>query len=314
MKHKTKKKYFTLLELLVIVGILAIVGGSLIAAYDGLTAQAAKATATNTIGGLTNAVRSFVVTERSLPNNVESLLAGDPDGGTGYIAAEADSVYTSLASSPVFAGHLGSKLQGKFAITTLTDTQIGNLQAAGITQIRFLDVAGNDEVESDLEIVAADNTAATAVGPISQIDIPQLAFGPPRPGNGRDRGRGFGFTLDVAATAVNLQFPVWSAQSPTSPAVEYDNIKVGGDPLGVLVGFGIGNDSSIVGASSNKTGGVGNVRLSSAPFYGDVGVNEYPHYIMLVDVEQNPAKLVAVVDARGDFLAEEFAESTGQKQ
>jgi hypothetical protein len=35
---------------------------------------------------------------------------------------------------------------------------------------------------------------------------------------------------------------------------------------------------------------------------------------MLVDVEQSPALLVAVVDARGDFLVEEFAEATGQKQ
>jgi len=31
-------------------------------------------------------------------------------------------------------------------------------------------------------------------------------------------------------------------------------------------------------------------------------------------VNQNPARIITVVDPRGDFLDEEFAETTGQKQ
>ena len=65
---------------------------------------------------------------------------------------------------------------------------------------------------------------------------------------------------------------------------------------------------------SAGTGSVGNGRLSSAPYYGDGKKHEYAHYLMLVDVTKSPAEFVTVVDPRGDFLDEEFAESTGQKQ
>ena len=319
MKHKTKKKYFTLLELLVIVGILAIVGGSLITAYDGLTAQAAKATATHSIAGVTNSVRAYNVTEKALPNNVESLLAVTPTT-VSFDDTLFDNVATAVAADAAKAGLLGSKLAGKFGIRNLTATQLDNLTDAGIDTVRYIDLLGNDEATADLTIENASGTAAAGVGAISQIDIPQLAFGVPRNGSGRNRGRGFAYDISAAA-ATAVEFMVWDNVDPTAPNADptlggggFDNVKVGADADAVLVGFGIGNDSTIVGVDSNKDGGVGNVRLNSAPFYGDVGKNEYSHYIMLVDVEQSPAKLIAVVDARGDFLVEEFAEANGQKQ
>ena len=314
MKHKTKKKYFTLLELLVIVGILAIVGGSLITAYDGLTAQAAKATATHSIAGVTNSVRAYNVTERSLPNNLESLLAVTPTT-VSFDTASFDNVATAVDTDAAKAGLLGSKLAGKFGIRNLTPTQLGNLRAAGIDTVRYIDLAGNDVTASDLNIFNTTEvaTAAVNVGSIADIDIPQLAFGVPREGDNRNRGRGFAFDISAAAAA-DVPFMVWDNVDPAIPAANFDNVKVGADADAVLVGFGIGNDSTIVGVDSGKSGAVGNVRFNSAPFYGDVAPNEYSHYIMLVDVAQSPAKLVAVVDARGDFLVEEFAEANGQKQ
>jgi Tfp pilus assembly major pilin PilA len=317
MKNKTSKKYFTLLELLVIVGILAIVGGSLITAYDGLTAQAAKATATHSIAGVTNSVRAYNVTEKSLPNNLESLLAVTPTT-VEFDTDLHDNVATAVATDAAKAGLLGSKLAGKFSVRNLNETQLGNLRDAGIDTVRYIDLLGNDEATADLTIENADGVAAAGVGAISQIDIPQLAFGVPRNGSGRNRGRGFAYDISAAA-ATAVEFMVWgvkddAAFDPDAPVPTFDNVKVGADADAVLVGFGIGNDSTIVGVDSNKDGGVGNVRFNSAPFYGDVGKNEYSHYIMLVDVEQSPAKLVAVVDARGDFLVEEFAEANGQKQ
>ena len=49
------------------------------------------------------------------------------------------------------------------------------------------------------------------------------------------------------------------------------------------------------------------------PYYANVQKNEYNNYIMLVDVQQRPAKVVAVIDSKGDFRAEEFAEYLDQK-
>jgi len=108
---------------------------------------------------------------------------------------------------------------------------------------------------------------------------------------------------------------VWSGQVPATPVPLYNNVKVGANPTAVLVGLGIGNYSDVVSTSGDSgTGQVGESRFAHAPFYGAVAKNEYPNYILLVDVNQSPAKFVAAVDPRGDFLAEEFAESTGQKQ
>ena len=67
------------------------------------------------------------------------------------------------------------------------------------------------------------------------------------------------------------------------------------------VGMGLGNASNLVGEGVFTN-------LQHAPYYGNVAKNEYCHYIALIDVASGPARLVAVVDSRGDF-DEEFAEA-----
>jgi len=74
--------------------------------------------------------------------------------------------------------------------------------------------------------------------------------------------------------------------------------------------------------------------MNSAPAYGGMLGNQYNRYIALYNVGKgvhaskyptgavdatylkasSPAKLQAVVDTRGDFLDEELAEASGQKQ
>ena len=85
----------------------------------------------------------------------------------------------------------------------------------------------------------------------------------------------------------------------------YNNVKVGGEPGSVLVAFGISNSSSLIGAGIFTN-------LSAAPFHGGVARNAYNLYIALVDVNVEPARLVAVVCPSGDIPDEEFAVSRGQ--
>lgn len=69
-----KQKGFTLLELLVVVTILAILAASALVAYDGLSDSAIDAADANNISTLDQAIRTYKVAERQLPNQFDSLL------------------------------------------------------------------------------------------------------------------------------------------------------------------------------------------------------------------------------------------------
>ena len=300
---------FTLLELLVVLAILATIGGGLLVAYDGLEAQAAKGQATNTIAALDNSVRAFTVSHRAAPNDLDSLIAATP-------ADPADGNAEPLAI-------LGSKIAGKIAVGSLTAEMVASLNEAGMTNLRYVDVAGNDLAASGtstpipLPAVAQDGTAA-AVGYIDQMDIPNRAFDNPRPGSGRNRGRGFSRAL-AAGDPVMIWAPGDGGINLVKVGASANGSANGGtgdtDDDDILIAFGLGNNCTMFTPDDTV---VGDVTLSSAPFYADVAKNEYGRYVLLYNVgsvnNPRPAKLQAVVDARGDFLDEEFAEYTGQKQ
>ena len=190
MKRSFRKAGFTLLEVLMVVAMLAIVGGAIITSYGGLEDKAAKGTATHTIAAVTEAFLVYQSTEGGLPNNLETLAAATPTAPA-YQAAELDNSADAVTGE-VLAGNLRpDKLPGKFGMNEAAPSHIAALKAAGITKIRYMDLKGNDETVADLDIKAADGTDATAVGALSGISIPQHAFEAPRPGNGRNRGRGF---------------------------------------------------------------------------------------------------------------------------
>ena len=104
---------FTLLEVLMVVAMLAIVGGAIITSYGGLEDKAAKGSATHTIAAVEEAFRVFAATEGGLPDNLESMLAATPTTPA-YVAAEADNG-AAAASAPAaaVAANLGAKIAGK---------------------------------------------------------------------------------------------------------------------------------------------------------------------------------------------------------
>ena len=282
---------FTLLEVLMVVAMLAIVGGAIISSYGGLEEKAAKGTATHTIAAVEEAFRLFEATEGVLPDNLETMLAATPDTPT-YVETELDNSAVGTTGTAEKAAFIGSKLRGKF---TIVDTDPAPLVAAGITRVRYLDLKGNG-TGGMLDIKDADG-GETTVGDFAAITIPQHAFEAPRPGN-KNRGRGYYVNL---AGGTTVPLAIWN-----SGTNGYDNVKVGGEPLSVLVCLGLGNASTLVGHGVFTN-------LGHAPFYGHVAKHEYNHYVALIDISGSTAKMIAVLDSRGDFLDEEFAEATGQK-
>ena len=290
-----KQLGFTLLEVLMVVAMLAIVGGAIITNYAGLQDKAAAGTSAHSLSGLANAITVFQVTEGALPNNLESLLAATPT--TPVFEADIPDNAAEGATAGAFAAHLSSSLQGKF---TVTDVNPEPLLDAGITMIRYMDLKGNNTSDGDhaLDIKGADGQP-TAVENVLEMDIPGHAFELPLSTDG-NRGRGYHVEVQAVVTAGGtIPMAVWNAGDNG-----YNNLLVGGSKTSVLVGLGIGDASSLVGGGTFTN-------LGDAPYKGSVARNEYNHYVALIDVSVEPARFVAVVCPHGHITDSEYAESTG---
>lgn len=292
MIYSRKKQVgFTLLEVLMVVAMLAIVGGAIITSYGGLERIASSGTAAHTIPGVHNAFRVYLTTEQALPNNLESLIAATPTGPT-FVAGETDNAATD-ATAGVLAAHLSHSLEDRLTVVEIDPEP---LLDAGITKIRYMDLKGNTTAaDSELDIKGANGGAAD-VGSIALIDIPGHAFEVPQSGEG-NRGRGYYVNLAAETT---VPFAVWNAGDNG-----YNNILVGGKTSSVLVALGIGDASSLIGDGTFTN-------LGDAPYKGGIPKNEYNHYIALIDVSVEPARFVSVVCPQGHFGDAEYAESRGQ--
>lgn len=337
---KSKQGGFTLLELLVVVGIMAIIGGALISSVGGQETKAARGVATQAIAGIESAIRVHSVTENQLPNDLESLVCipflNKDDyaslttlGGvlTGDTAAAALTAYKFGGESniPSIGGGMGKKLADKFGLAQATSQDVDSLNGAGISTVRFGVAAACDNNTTSTETVSFYGSTAIAFGAglLVEMDIPGQAFEEPRPDSvsgtitgWKNRGRGFSSTVGTG-----MPMMVWNAGT-----AGYNNLKLGAKADDRLIGLGVGASSDLVGKPKSA--------FAKAPFYGQVGKDKYAHYIALVNIGPeyvaavaavggnaavvgvNPydvAFVQAVVDARGDFLDEEIAEFQGQK-
>jgi len=302
---------FTLLELLIVVAVLAIIGGGLIVAYDGLDDKVAEGVSAHTLSGLDSAVRNYTASSKNAPNYLDALVAAD------YPADPEDA--TAAVTNGEKVAILPSKLLGsKTLFVALTQAQVDSLNAAGITHLRYVDIKGNDPASPDptdpTDTVTLDaidaNGDVGVVGALLNTDIPSRLHESPRPAANHNRGRGF-------AKAIGLGDPILQWNPTRDPGSGggtggYDNIKIGAGPADVIFIVGLGNDATCVGASR------GRVQMSSAPVYGKVKPERYGRYLLLYNVgplgaEFSKARLQIAMNTHGDFIDEMIAEHSGQK-
>jgi len=282
--HSSKNRTqggFTLLELLVVVAILATLAGVAIVAYDGLESKSAKGQAVYNIREIDQAVRTFKVTSGSFPTALDAMVTND---GT--------STNPDLAIGDVdFYAGLNAKLSGgsdpKLQKHALTAAEVSALSAVGITSAYFI------------------NDATNTVG-----NIPNRDHDAP--------SRGKGVLRSIAASTVVAKV----AAKRLKDIAAYSGLTTSAD---VVVALGLGNNATIV-----KAGGFGQSGLSEAPFYTDVAKTEYGRYLVLFVVTRDlngdgtidtaagegtlsKAQFVGVIDSKGDWFDEEYAEFTGQK-
>jgi len=337
MKISTRKRAsgFTLLELLVVVTILAIIGGGMVTAFSGQDVKAARGVATASIAGVEDAIRIYVAQEQEMPNNLESLTCLDIDLSTagahpttvsqltdifaGASSTASDVAWTrtteeqaplgGLSNLVQEGGGMGFKMADKFTLTLIDSS---GLIGAGVTNLRYAEIQSCDTDAATQNATSCGTNCSYPAGSLATMNIPNHAFETPRPGNNRNRGRGFSASLNQGgSTTAGLM--VWNRGDDG-----YNNVKVGAAATDVLVGLGIGNASDLVGNNNSP--------FAKAPYYGQLAKDKYAHFVALVDIGSDPtfdadftdfsasaAQIKAVVDARGDFLDEEFAEFTGQK-
>lgn len=307
LRH-TLAKGFTLLELLIVVAILAVVGGLVIVAYDGLVSQTARGTAANALSSLDSSVRTYVTLERSLPDDLETLLSVEVSTGTtSFNLARADNQATAYNNSglPTLVSTLNPRLAARLGVIQLTAAQKTNLLAAGIDTLRYMDRKG-EAMGGALDIRAGDNTAAR-VGPILESDIPAQYFDAPLPGVVGNRGRGFSFLVRGATAAFLPHAAVWL------PGVGgYENTRLGAPPAATLIVLGVGRNSSIVSTQGDSNNMSTAGRLATPPYYGDLGRAEYPNYLLVINVDTSPATFVATITPTGETQAESYAGGRGQ--
>ena len=143
-----------------------------------------------------------------------------------------------------------------------------------------------------LDIFAPDGTNKADVGNIAEIEIPGDAFEMPEAAEGNN-GRGFHITLNTAGNA--LPMAQWIPGDNGA-----NNVAVGAEADAVLIAFGVGDLCSLCGDGIFTN-------LTDAPFHGATGRGVYNRYIVLIDINQDPAKFVGVVCPNGDETDAEFA-------
>lgn len=289
-------KYFSLMELVIVVAVMAVISGGVIAAYDGMQASSAKGVSAKTIAELSSTIRNYTVINKTAPNNFDSLLAM-----AGAQTAESEAEATFLPED----------LKEKLIVTSLDPAAIKSLIAAGITTVRHLNTEGNGDNLGTTELTTTldANSQAAFVGNLRDIDIPNRAFDTPRTGSSagspKNRGRGFEHTLVAGATGADTSdLMLWEAGVGGE-----DNIKLGADANDQLIAFGIGNNCTLVGADR--------IGIDGAPTFADVAKNEYSRFIVLYNVgpvgdEFDTARLQAVLCTHGDYLEEDMGEYSGQ--
>lgn len=282
--RRSRNRGFTLLELLVVIAILATIAGGILVSYDGLEADAAEGQATFNMAAIDKSVRTYKVLNKKFPDNLDSLMVADGSAFCVMLPRKLQGT-DGVATTDAVSGD-----DGKLAFYTLTARGASALQAAGITKLRSI-----------------------ATGSNAETIIPNRVFDDPSRGNGTE--------VAVAAGAAVTIIETDGLGAGDSTRLR-DMAGLDATKRHIVVAFGLGNNASICSAD----GGAGT--LSEAPWYTKSAKNEYGRFLLLfhlaTDVNDDgtvadaeffsQARFVGVLDTFGDWLDEEYAEFTNQKQ
>jgi hypothetical protein len=113
---------------------------------------------------------------------------------------------------------MGFKMANKF---TLTLIDASGLIGAGVTNLRYAEIQSCDTDAATQNAASCGTNCEYPADSLALMNIPNHAFETPRPGSGRNRGRGFSASLNQGgSTTAGLL--VWNRGDDG-----YNNVKVG---------------------------------------------------------------------------------------
>lgn len=285
-----RRRGFTLLELLVVIAILATVAGGLLVAYDGLDMDAAEATATYNMAAIDKAVRTYRMVNKTFPDNFDSLMVHDQDEFAKILPSKllGDDRDANGEKDPTTD-------DGKLAFYDLTANGAAALNAVGIRNARYI-------------VDSTENATLPA------LSIPNRAF------DDSPRGRGEIRPLAAGSKVAVIETVGLGTNAPADSSRLRDIAGLDANVQHIVVAFGLGNNCTMVGGDAPGS-------LSEAPWYTKVEKDEYGRFLVLFHLgsDENAdgtvdegeifetAKFLGVLDTRGDWIDEEFAEYTNQK-
>lgn len=296
-KHISRKQGgFTLLELVIVIAILAVIGGAALVAYDGLDKKAAKSQATFNLAAIDKGVRLFRVITGSYPNDLDLVVDSDATladpTGTTTVSADTNGFFSRIPRSLEGTDNDETTADGLFSFYPLSAEMVTAFDEVGMTNLRG--------------ITAANDTAA--------VDLANRAFDGTPTGVGADVAISTGLVVPIIKNN-NLG----AANSNELAAIT----GLDAATTHVVVALGLGNNSSIVSDDIN----VNSANFSEAPFYSDLASTEYGRFYLLFHVASDTdaddaiaagevfseARFVGVLDAEGNWLDQEFADANGNK-
>ncbi|BDZ72678.1 hypothetical protein GCM10025856_03970 [Methylophaga marina] len=337
-KLQNKQGGFTLLELLVVVAILAIIAGAVISSLDGQEELAAQKTTVHTMAAMEEAARVYAVTEnRKYPGGVESLLCAPLTDGTDEFTLTAAAAMTALGAGTVFPvgagandassansnvprtqGGLTGDLAGSLLAGALPDGVVEDMAEDGLTSVRYAhtDLCAGTLTFAQTTFSELDEDVDS--GALVEVVKPSLIFRTPVvEGDEWEYGAGAGINLVSLDESADNSIPVAFYAEPA---------ELTGNANDILVAFGVGPDSDLVGSV-----------LGKAPSDGNVGPDKYGHFSLIYKIGECPAgeevdeyvegtgcavadwdneeiKLVGIIDAGGDGYDDEIAEARGNQE
>ncbi len=291
-----KQSGFTLLELVIVIAILAVIGGAALVAYDGLDKKAAKSQASFNLAAIDKGVRLSRVITGSYPNDLDLVVDSDATlaDPTGAVAVSADTngFFSRIPRALEGTDNDETTGDGLFSFYPLSAEMVTAFDEVGITSFRG--------------IVAASDTAA--------ISLPNRAFDAAPTGVG-------------ASVAVQANRVVPIIRNTNHGAADSNDLAaitgLDATTTHIVVALGLGNNSSIVSDDIN----VNSANFSEAPFYADIASTEYGRFYLLfhlaTDLDDDDeiqagevfseARFVGVLDAEGNYLDQEVADAVGNK-